>query len=187
MGALERRFTPGKVQLRTTAGKPAIGGYASVFNKTSRNLGGFVEVVNPAFFNKSAGDGWPDVMARWNHDDAYLLGTTASCTLSLQVDRTGLIYQVIPPQSRADVVELVTRGDIAHSSFAFRVFTGGDEWGTTENGFAHSCRGSWWMWHRSTPPHIRTPQPVCVRWLPVPVSTWRRCGIWLLQASWPSC
>jgi hypothetical protein len=33
------------------------------------------------------------------------------------------------------VRELVQRGDIRHSSFAFRVHPGGDEWGVTEQNF----------------------------------------------------
>ena len=37
-----------------------------------------------------------------------------------------------PPKSRGDVLEYVQRGDVRHSSFAFRVFPGGDEWGVSE-------------------------------------------------------
>jgi HK97 family phage prohead protease len=111
-----------------------------VFNKESRNLGGFIEIVTPSFFNKSRGDGWPDVMARYNHDDNQLLGTTASGMLALTVDDVGLDYTVIPPKSRSDVVELVQRGDVRKSSFAFRVRptvdgSPGDDWGMSEQGY----------------------------------------------------
>lgn len=131
----ERRYTPVPVELRKKDGKPRIGGYAAVFNSYSRNLGGFVEIVNSSFFNKSRGDGWPEVMARYNHDDNMLLGTTGGNTLQLRVDETGLDYEVDPPEGRADIVELVTRGDIRKSSFAFRVFKDGDEWSTTDQGY----------------------------------------------------
>ena len=52
----------------------------------SQDLGGFVEQIDHRFFNKSAGDGWPGVMARYNHDD--LLGTTAAESLRLSLDDT---------------------------------------------------------------------------------------------------
>lgn len=128
----ERRFTRGLVEVRD-AEKRAIGGYAAKFDKLSQNLGGFVEQINRSFFNKSAADGWPDVLARYNHDDNMLLGTTAGGTLRLMVDETGLVYEVDPPSHRADVVELIARGDVRQSSFAFRLFE--DDWDMTDQGF----------------------------------------------------
>jgi hypothetical protein len=113
-----------------------IGGYATVFMpRMSRNLGGFVERVAPhAFDDAKAGD-WHDVVCRFNHDANFVLGTTAAGTLRLRPDQMGLDYQVLPPESRSDVRELVQRGDIRHSSFAFRVNPGGDEWDVTEQNF----------------------------------------------------
>lgn len=133
MSDIERRYNPGVVEFRGKDSGQTIGGYAAVFDRFSDNLGGFVERVAPGFFNKSAGDGWPGVIARWNHDDAYLLGTTAAATLRVGIDGTGLAYDVDPPRSRADVVELVQRGDVRQSSFAFIPYE--DEWTTTEQGF----------------------------------------------------
>ena len=135
MSAVERRYTYVPVELRTTGDRPRIGGYAIVFNKLSSNLGGFVERADPAVVNKSKGDGWPDVMARYNHDDNQLLGTTAAGTLQLRLDSTGLDYDVDPPKARADVLELVERGDVRKSSFAFRAHPDGDDWGLTDQGF----------------------------------------------------
>lgn len=112
-----------------------IGGYASVFDKLSRNLGGFVEIVTRSFFNNTRANGWPDVVCRYNHDDNMTLGTTGGRTLSLALDDTGLHYEVDPPKARADIVELVERGDVRKSSFAFRVDTNGDEWGVTDQGY----------------------------------------------------
>jgi len=106
-----------------------------MFGRVSQNLGGFVEVVERSFFNKSRGDGWPDVMARYNHDDNMLLGTSGAGTLTLSLDETGLDYLVDPPQSRADVVELVQRGDVRKSSFAFRLPKEGDEWTMSDQGY----------------------------------------------------
>jgi HK97 family phage prohead protease len=129
MTAVERRYTYVAVELRAAGDKPRIGGYAAVFDKPSQNLGGFVEVVRSSFFNDGRGKGWPGVMARYNHDDNQLLGTTAAGTLQLRVDATGLFYDVDPPRARADILELVERGDVRGSSFAFRVPPGGDDWG----------------------------------------------------------
>ncbi len=130
----ERRFTrfPLEVRAEPNGGPKHIFGYAACFNKLSRKLGGFVEQVNTTAFNESRQDNWPDVVCRFNHKDDLLLGTTHARTLDLKLDETGLAYNVIPPQSRADILEYVDRGDVRHSSFAFRVFPGGDEWGVSE-------------------------------------------------------
>ncbi len=133
-GFPERRFTKFPLEIRQMhdGGPKHIWGYAACFGKLSRKLGGFVEQVNYTAFNESRTDGWPDVACRYNHKDDHLLGTTRSGTLKLTVDETGLLYDVEPPQARGDILELVTRGDIRHSSFAFRVFPGGDEWGVSD-------------------------------------------------------
>lgn len=133
----ERRFTMYPPEIRSggrLGGTDAkhIVGYASVFNKLSRKLGGFVEQVNPTAFNETRAGGWPDVVCRYNHNDDQLLGTTYARTLDLQLDGQGLLYDVIPPGARSDVLEYVQRGDVRHSSFAFRVHPGGDEWGLSD-------------------------------------------------------
>jgi HK97 family phage prohead protease len=133
MSDLERRFTVGRVELRAGTEKRSFGGYAAKFNTQSKNLGGFIERIDPGFFNKSRGDGWPDVIARYNHDDNMLLGTTAAGTLRIGVDNIGLSYDVDPPQARADVFELVERGDVVKSSFAFQMFE--DDWAASDQGF----------------------------------------------------
>jgi HK97 family phage prohead protease len=133
MSDLERRYTPGNVEVvRAANDRKSIVGYAAKFEKQSRNLGGFVEKIDARAFNKSRGDGWPDVLARYNHDDNMLLGTTGAGTLRLSVDEVGLFYEVDPPAARADIMELVARGDVAKSSFAFRVMGEGDEWGLND-------------------------------------------------------
>lgn len=129
----ERRYTFVPVEVRDKkSGVRTIGGYASVFNRYSDNLGGFIEQVAPGAFNRSNGAGFPNVVARYNHDDAFLLGTTAAGTLRMSIDETGLLYDVDMPNSRADVVELVERGDVRQSSFAFQVEA--DDWSETDQG-----------------------------------------------------
>jgi HK97 family phage prohead protease len=90
-------------------------------------------VISASFPNKSRADGWPGVVCRYNHDDEFLLGTTRSGTLRLSIDETGLNYDVSVPECRNDVLEMVSRGDVAHSSFAFQVFEG--DWGMSDQGY----------------------------------------------------
>ena len=130
----ERRFTSVRVEVRTGSNdKMTIGGYAAKFNRMSQNLGGFVEQIDPAFFNGSRGDGWPDVIARYNHDQNMVLGTSNAGTLRVNTDNVGLMYEADLPTSRADVYELVSRGDVNKSSFAFVASV--DDWGVTDQGF----------------------------------------------------
>jgi HK97 family phage prohead protease len=137
MTDLERRFTPGLVEVRASeSDKRTIGGYAAKFNKPSQNLGGFVEFIAPTAFNRARGNSWPDVLARYNHDDNMLLGTTGAGTLRLGVDNVGLTYEADLPRSRADVYELIQRRDVQKSSFAFRVIgEDGDTWGLSDQNF----------------------------------------------------
>jgi HK97 family phage prohead protease len=136
MSDLERRYTPGNVEVvRAANDKKSIGGYAAKFNKQSRNLGGFVEQIDIRAFNKSRGDGWPEVIARYNHDDMWILGRTDAGTLRLSVDDVGLFYEadINPDDSHALIVHArIARGDVGKSSFAFRVMGDGEEWGLND-------------------------------------------------------
>lgn len=137
---VERRYSASPVECRASEDGQRIGGYAAVFHTRanpviSRNLGGFVERVMPSAFNQARHSGFPGAVCRYNHDANMLLGTIAGHTLTLDVQAMGLRYDVLPPQSRADILELVARGDVQHSSFAFRVPEGGDEWALSEQNY----------------------------------------------------
>jgi phage head maturation protease len=135
---------PPEVELRTTrrcaveargsAGQLRIGGYAAKFRHTSQPLPGpygaaFLETIAPSFFNKSRGDNWPGVVARFNHDDRMILGATRSGSLQLAIDSVGLDYSVDLIESRSDIYQLVSRGDIGESSFSFVITSpNGDAW-----------------------------------------------------------
>ena len=135
MREVEKRHLPGVVEFRASDdGIGVLQGYAAVFNRTSQNLGGFVEQVHPDAFNKTLSDAGP-VVARFNHDENHLLGTTEARTLRLSTDNIGLRYEVDLPDTNAgrDVAALAKRGDLSKSSFAFRTID--DEWGTTADEF----------------------------------------------------
>lgn len=131
---LERRHISRPVEFRAGGDVGTLFGYASVYSRYSQNLGGFVEQVLPGAFAKSLGDKVA-VIARYNHDDNYLLGTTEAETLRLKDDDTGLGYEVELPDTSSgrDVAFLSKRGDLRYSSFAF--YTLEDEWDVTEQGF----------------------------------------------------
>lgn len=131
----ERRINPFRPEIRSAedgSGSKHIFGYASMFNKLSRKLGGFVERVDNRAFTSSRASGFPDVVCRFNHNDDFLLGTVHARTCLIDVDNTGLLYDVVPPSSRGDIIELMERGDVCSSSFAFRVPEGGDDWGLSD-------------------------------------------------------
>ena len=125
--------TGSPIEVRSGGKGRKIGGYAAVFERMSENLGGFREKINPSFFDLGRSQGFPGVICRFNHQDMYLLGTTRSGTLQLNVDGVGLDYEVDLPESRGDVLELTQRGDLRHSSFAFLAYD--EDWVKGDGGF----------------------------------------------------
>jgi HK97 family phage prohead protease len=130
---IERRSSTGTVELREEGDRLTAVGYASVFNSTSQNLGGFVEEVRAGAFSKTLQEA--DVRALYNHDANHLLGRSSVGTLRMEEDGHGLRYEVDLPNTQLgrDVAELLRRGDISGSSFGFRTI--GDEWTETEDGY----------------------------------------------------
>lgn len=132
----ERRFLSVPVEIRAGSDKNTIGGYAAKFVPAiSQNLGGFKEQINPGAFNRSASQGWPDVQARYNHEDSMLIGSTGGNSLRLAVDNVGLQYEVdmLDDYMSQRIYKLVQRGDVRQSSFAF--IADDDEWSTDDTGF----------------------------------------------------
>lgn len=134
----ERRCMPTEFEVRARKGDSGgvvVEGHAAVFNKLSRNLGGFVEQIKPTAFDRTLGDN-PDVRALINHDASMLLGRTRSGTLRISKDSAGLFYEIDMPerQDARDLLVSMERGDLTHSSFAFFVMRNGDDWEDTEEG-----------------------------------------------------
>lgn len=121
---IEKRAMAGKVELRAEGESEArkIAGYAAVFNVETELWPGFREVIRPGAFTKTLGEA--NVRALFDHDSSQLLGTTRAGTLRLVEDAGGLAYEVDPPDTQIgrDVTELLRRGDLYGSSFAFEVF-----------------------------------------------------------------
>jgi HK97 family phage prohead protease len=107
-----------------------IEGYAARFGVWSEDLGGFRERIEPGAFSAALRNSETDVRALFNHDPSVVLGRQRAGTLELKEDSRGLFYRVrLPDTSFArDLVVSMERGDIAHSSFAFRVEREGQDW-----------------------------------------------------------
>src|SRR3990172_11153910 len=126
---IERRFCAA-TELRAVRedGKPPrLVGYAAVFNKPSERMfgwdGDFVEYIDPGAFTRTLADG-DDVQANVGHrGGVQALGRNTSGTLKLSADETGLLSEIMPPDTQAsrDIMELVRRGDLNKMSFAFEM------------------------------------------------------------------
>lgn len=112
-----------------------IRGVASVFGSESRDLGGFTEIIDRHAFDDAL-ECNPDVTCLWNHNSDDLLGRTSSGTLRLWTEDDGLHYEVDPPNTTLgnDMRELLARGDVNGSSFAFTVDDDGQEWQERDDG-----------------------------------------------------
>lgn len=132
----ELRLWRGDLEVRAKGdGAETLTGYAAVFNTYSRNLGGFVEQIDPAAFADTLKRGG-NVVALLNHDVNMLLGDTSSGTLTVGADERGLQYGVDMDPADPDhqkVMAKVRKKMLRGSSFAFR--TVDDHWSETEQGF----------------------------------------------------
>lgn len=121
----ERRIIESKVEVRMAEAKegeknlpPVLYGYALKFNKRT-NIGWYDEIILTG-----ALDGVivrSDCKALLNHDNNFVMARSkyGAGTLSLTVDNVGLYFEFTPPETRADVIEMVQRGDIDQCSFKF--------------------------------------------------------------------
>ena len=126
----ERRMTPAgevRIEERVGGGK-MVTGYAAVFHRdgdsgTEYRLGtDIVERIAPTAFNRAIQEKH-DARALFNHDPNMLLGRAAAGTLRLSVDQRGLKYEIDVPDTQIgrDVATSIARGDLAGSSFSFRI------------------------------------------------------------------
>jgi len=97
-----------------------IRGYAAVYGSDSEWMGGFYEQIEAGAFDDVLDN---DVRAYFNHDENLILGRVSSGTLRISTDKKGLFYEVDLPNTTYanDLMELMKRGDINQSSFAFLI------------------------------------------------------------------
>ena len=136
---MERRHVPLPLNVETReGGKPTITGYAAKYNTRSTLLGTFREQILPGAFDRALREQSHPVVALWNHDPNFVLGSTRSGTLSVSTDDTGMRYSVEIPDTQLgrDLQTLITRGDVWGSSFAFLIAKDGESWSKDEDGTA---------------------------------------------------
>lgn len=129
MKVMERRYIRGsELRIGDEGGQRFIRGYAAVFDSMSQPLGGFREIIRKGAFKKTLRDG--DAVALMNHDANLILGRKSARTLTLSEDDKGLAYKINPPDTSyaRDLIVSIDRGDLKHSSFAFRVVPGKERW-----------------------------------------------------------
>jgi HK97 family phage prohead protease len=170
MDNLERRSVALPLTLETReAGKAYIGGYAAKYNVRSTMLGTFREQIMPGAFTRALKEQPHPVVALWNHDPNFVLGSTRSGTLSVDTDDEGLRYSVEVPDTQLgrDLTTLISRGDVWGSSFAFVLRSGSESWDKDEDGTAlrtvHEVEGVYDVSPVLTPAYEQATTGVAVR------------------------
>lgn len=111
-----------------------IEGYALMFNQPSKDLGGFVEVIDPKALD---GVDLSNVIMLDQHDYSKPLASVKAGTLQLDVDDKGLHFTatIDPNVSYAnDTLNNVKNGNINSMSFRFDTDDGSDSWTRDDNG-----------------------------------------------------
>jgi HK97 family phage prohead protease len=129
---LQQRITArsvGPVRVETRAdGKRVIAGYGAVFYRQEDPgteywlYDDLVERIDPAAFDRAIKEKH-DARGLFNHDSNNLLGRVSNGTMRLSVDKQGLLYEIDAPKTQIgqDVLEMIDRGDLTGSSFAFYI------------------------------------------------------------------
>jgi len=137
-GVEQRLLVTSKAKSTIAAQTPKTGsivklnGLASVYDKLSENLGGFVEKIQDGAFDGVLRDSTTDVRALYNHDSNLVLGRSCSGTLRLSsIPGVGLNFwcDLIPEDSlSAAITERISRKDLTGCSFSFIADRDRDKW-----------------------------------------------------------
>ncbi|MCG0715649.1 phage major capsid protein [Lactiplantibacillus plantarum] len=111
-----------------------IEGYALLFNSPSKDLGGFVEVIDPAALD---GVDLSNVIMLDQHDYSKPLASVKAGTLKLDTDDKGLHFVATLDDSVSyanDAYQNVKSGNVDSMSFRFDINDGSDEFSRDEDG-----------------------------------------------------
>jgi HK97 family phage prohead protease len=124
----EQRTATIEVEDVRTEGR-TLHGFAALYGAESRDLGGFVETIEPGAFTEALA-GEPDVLLTFNHSPDRVLARTTSGTLQLRDEERGLAFEAElgDGPTAQDVRDMVRRGDLSGASFRFVVAPGGETW-----------------------------------------------------------
>lgn len=129
----ERRTIDSQLEFRKDGEDEFFEGVAVVFDTTT-DLGRFTESIDKRAFDDVMDS---DVRGLFNHDPMIVLGRTKSGTMKVTITDTEVRYKIKYNANDPDhvrVMEKVKRGDVSHSSFAFKAKD--DKW-DVRNGKDH--------------------------------------------------
>lgn len=128
VGAIEVRHLPTTLEFRGEGDeKKGIGGIG-IATGVVADIGYFTESIDHGALDDVLD---MDVRGLFNHNEDFLLGRTSAGTMELKKVEAGLDYEIPNmPDARADVMEMVTRGDLTGSSFSFIISE--DKWRNSE-------------------------------------------------------
>ncbi len=130
---IEKRAYVGGLEIRAAENgqnSRKVNGYAALYNTRTELYPGFFEEIAPGAFDQAINIS--DVRALYNHSSMHVLGRNKSGTLKLNLDQKGMPFELDLPETRADLVELIKRGDINQCSFAFTIKE--EKWTNLGNG-----------------------------------------------------
>jgi len=130
-----RTISAADTALRFDEAENQIVGYAADINNMYQPIAGqFRERILPGAFRNVSGE--EDIISAVNHDDAKILGRRSAGNLELTVTKRGLRYSIQPPDTTyvRDLIENIKAGNVAGSSFEFRVHSNGEAWVQDEDG-----------------------------------------------------
>ena len=104
--------------LRQEGKPPMLKGVALRYNSSTELFTGFTEEFAPGAFTEHLRSG-ERIFSAYNHDLNRILGNTKSGTMRISDSRSMMRYELDPPNSAADIVEGVERGDITGLSVRF--------------------------------------------------------------------
>lgn len=110
------------IELRADESAGKLIGRAVVYDSITDIGGMFREVIRPGAMVKTLRES-KNIMALWQHDTMYPMGSTRAGTLELRDTDTGLEFTLDPPKKSPydGFVENIQRGDVSQMSFGFRV------------------------------------------------------------------
>lgn len=118
-------------EIRVSDTSRLVSGYALVFNSQSEDLGFYETILPDAISDEVIKSS--DVFAVMNHDNSRGIlarSRKGKGSLKLSIDDRGLKYEFEAPKTSLgdELLEMLRRGDINQSSFAFSISEGGDSW-----------------------------------------------------------
>lgn len=105
-----------------------VSGHAALFDRESKDLGGFKETLAPGAFKRALQRSDFDAFLLFAHNTENVLARVSAGTLEIREDPKGMRFdaELVPTQLGHDMATLIRTGHVTEMSFAFTVAK--DEW-----------------------------------------------------------